>query len=372
MLLKKSKKVISILICSLLFFNLIAGSESINNQESVSVEGQLDTEQFEAYQEVIQGQIEATEKGQAEVKEAMELGFKDLESAFVESTKEQEKSNKVVAFALIGIAFIVLIIILLIVIICKKGFQSQKEQQEEYINAFKLIANNQNQTNKMILGGVTDLYNGNSSLKLAGTSTWEPALALPEVKFTEEDEELIKKLAVKCEEIGAKIDSATNRKNNSKNVSEVVYKLSLQLGISPAMAMLNFCAAMIYDAGFLGIDPDLLTSATLNEEEKKALKEHVNLADKYLDFVPKKYWDLFSDAAKKHHENLDGSGYPNGLKGDEVPQIARLIRVAESFISISSKRSYRAPIDKETAVSKLKEQPQYYDEVVVDALEKLV
>lgn len=179
-------------------------------------------------------------------------------------------------------------------------------------------------------------------------------------------------MAVKCEEIGQQIDYVSGRKNNSKNVSELVYKLSIQLGLPQGMAMLNFCAAMIYDAGFLGIDPDLLSATSLTNEEKEALKEHVNLAEKYLDFVPKKYWSVFEDAAMKHHENIDGTGYPNGLKGDEIPQIARLIRVAESYVSLSSKRSYRDAMDKESAVATLREQKNFYDEQVVDALDKIV
>ena len=138
------------------------------------------------------------------------------------------------------------------------------------------------------------------------------------------------------------------------------------------MAMLNFCAAMVYDAGFLGIDPDLLSSSILTKEEKESIKIHVSLSEKYLDFVPKKYWTIFEDAVMKHHENMDGSGYPNGLKGDEIPLIARLIHIAESYISISSRRAYRAPIDKETAVGKLKAEPELYDEDIVDALDKIV
>ena len=136
--------------------------------------------------------------------------------------------------------------------------------------------------------------------------------------------------------------------------------------------MLNFCAAMIYDAGFLGIDPDLLSSTTLTDEEKEAMKEHVNLAEKYLSFVPKKYWSVFEDAAMKHHENIDGTGYPKGLKGDEIPQIARLIRVAESYVSLSSRRSYRGAMDKESAVAALREQENLYDKDVVDVLEQIV
>lgn len=337
-------------------------------QESMEAQAQAMKDQAKAMKE----QTEATKQSQQEFKDALETGLKDMGAAFSESAEETKRSTKVIALAIMGIAFIIVIIVLLIVVICKKGFKQQQVQQEQYVQAFKLLAANQSATNRIMLGGVTDLYGENPQLRLAGSSTWAPAQALPDVTFSEEDEEELKQLAVKCEEIGQQIDYSTNRKNNSKNVSELVYKLSIQLGLPQGMAMLNFCASMIYDAGFLGIDPDLLAATTLTDDEKEAMKEHVNLAEKHLNFVPKKYWNVFEDAAMKHHENIDGSGYPQGLKGDEIPQIARLIRVAESYVSLSSKRSYREAMDKESAVAVLRDQPQFYDLEVVEALDKIV
>ena len=336
-------------------------------QESLEAQTQAMKEQADAFKQ----QIEVTKTTQAEFKNALETGLKDMGNAFTESAKEQKRSTKVIAFAVIGIAIIILIVILLIIVLVRHGIKQQKIQQENYVQAFKMLAATQNQTNRIMLGGAVDLY-GKGNLRIAGSSTWAPAQALPDVPYTEEDEEELKQLAIKCEEIGQKIDSATGRKNNSKNVSEIVYKLSIQLGLPQGLAMLNFCASMIYDAGFLGIDPDLLSSTTLSEEEKEAMKEHVNLAEKYLSFVPKKYWNVFEDAAMKHHENIDGTGYPKGLKGDEIPQIARLIRVAESYVSLSSRRSYRGAMDKESAVAALREQENLYDKDVVDVLEQIV
>lgn len=331
-----------------------------------------DTKQSqEALTEAIIKQAEDTKTTQAEFKNALETGLKDMGNALSESAEEQKRSTKVIAFAIIGIAIIILIVVLLIIVIVRHGIKQQKIQQEQYVQAFKMLAATQNQTNRIMLGGAVDLY-GQGNLRIAGSSTWAPAQALPDVPYTEEDEEELKQLAIKCEEIGQKIDSVTGRKNNSKNVSEIVYKLSIQLGLPQGLAMLNFCASMIYDAGFLGIDPDLLSSTTLSEEEKEAMKEHVNLAEKYLSFVPKKYWSVFEDAAMKHHENIDGTGYPKGLKGDEIPQIARLIRVAESYVSLSSRRSYRGAMDKESAVAALREQENLYDKDVVDVLEQIV
>jgi len=339
----------------------------------------LQQEQFDKQMEALNSQAkamreqtEATKSSQAEFKNAMESGFENIGKAFTETAKETKRSTTVIAFSIIGIAFIILVIIFLIIIVVRKGFKQQQIQQEQYVQAFKMLAANQNQTNRLMLGGVTDLYGMNPTLKIAGSSTWDPALALPDVEISEEDEEELKQLAIKCEEIGSKIDDVTGRKNNSKNVSELVYKLSMALGLPQGMAMLNFCAAMIYDAGFLGIDPELLNATQLNEDQKKAISEHVNLSEKHLDFVPKKYWSVFEDAAMKHHENMDGTGYPQGLKGEAIPQIARLIRVAESYVSLSSKRNYRQTMDKESAIQALREQPGIYDSAVVDVLDQIV
>ena len=349
----------------------------------------VDQERFEAQQESMDAQAKAmkeladaskeqteayaqTAEAQKQSNKEMKEAFENLGSSFSESAKETKKSTRVIIFSIIAIAVIIVLLVFLIMVIIKKAAKANQIQQEQYAQAFKMLAANQNQTNRLMLGGITDIYGGNPSLRIAGSSTWAPAAALPDVTFSEEDEEELKQLAVKCEEIGQQIDNVTGRKNNSKNVSELVYKLSVQLGLPQGMAMLNFCAGMIYDAGFLAIDPDLLVATQLTEEEKAAMKEHVNLAEKHLEFVPKKYWSVFEDAATKHHENIDGTGYPHGLKGDEIPQIARLIRVAESYVSLSSKRSYRSAMDKETAVNTLKEQPGFYDQEVVDALDKLV
>ena len=337
-------------------------------QSSMDAQAKAMSEQAKAMKE----QAESAKQSQAEFKEALETGLKDMGEAFSESAKETKKSTTVIAFSIIAIALLILVIVAVIVIAVKKGFKQQQIQQEQYVQAFKMLAANQSQTNRIMLGGVTDLYGQNPTLRLAGSSTWGAAAALPDIEITEEDEEELKQLAVKCEEIGAEIDSVTNRKNNSKNVSELVYKLSMQLGLAPGIAMLNFCAAMIYDAGFLALDSELINATTLTDEQKQEMKTHVELAEKHLDFVPKKYWNIFEDAAMKHHENMDGTGYPKGLKGDEIPQIARLIRVAESYVSLSSKRNYRGALDKESAIQKLREQPELYDITVVECLDAIV
>ena len=323
--------------------------------------------------EITRKSAESTLQSNEDLKNAITNSFQDLGVTFTQTAEENKKNTMVIGLAVAGIAVIILIIIVMIIIIVRKGFKQQRIQQEQYVQAVRMFAANQNTTNRLMLGNMTDLYGQNDGpMRLAGTSTWEPAMALPDVEFTEEDQEKLRSLATQCESIGTEIDHITGRKNNSKNVSELVYKLSMQLGLSQGMAMLNFCASMIYDAGYLGMDPELFSNTNLTNEQKEAMKDHVNLAEKHLDFVPKKYWSVFEDAATKHHENMDGTGYPKGLKGDDIPQIARLIRVAESYVSMCSKRAYREAMDKETAISKLREQPQFYDPQVVDTLDAIV
>ena len=103
--------------------------------------------------------------------------------------KETKKSTTVMAVSIIAIALLILLIVALIVVAVKRGFKQQQIQQEQYVQAFKMLAANQSQTNRIMLGGVTDLYGQNPTLRLAGSSTWTSAVGLPDVEITEEDEE---------------------------------------------------------------------------------------------------------------------------------------------------------------------------------------
>jgi HD-GYP domain-containing protein (c-di-GMP phosphodiesterase class II) len=325
---------------------------------------------FKQQQQALREEQEESRKNQQEVISKLDHGLQNLGNGLTKSAEETKKTSSVMLITVYVICGIILLIILLIVFIVHLGIKHQQVQQAQYVEAFKLLATNQSQTNRLMLGGVTDLY-GSNGLKSAGSSRWGVD-ALPEPEETPEEKAEMRDLAAKCEDLGTKIDQATNRKNNSKNVSELVYKLAMKLGMKQRAAMVYFCAAMVYDAGFLAIDSGLLAAENLSDEDRLKLKHHVDCADTYLQFVPKRYWEVFADAANKHHENMDGSGYPEGLKGDEIPQVARLIRVAESFISVSSKRNYHEIADKETAIEKLKTQPQFYDPDVVAVLEDII
>lgn len=304
-------------------------------------------------------------------REAIRQQREDEREAKRDAREEKtEKRFNMIFLVVVGIALTILFVVLLIVFIVRAAAKHSQMQQAQYAEAFKLLAQNQSQTNRLMIGGIAGLYS-EDGLKLAGSSTWSQS-ALPPPEETPEEKEELNNLAAKCQDLGAKIDEVTGRKNNSKNVSELVFKLAMQLGVPQHEAMVYFCASMVYDAGFLDVDQDLLQAENLTDEQRKELNKHVAMGESHLQFVPKRYWSIFEEAANSHHENMDGSGMPKGLKGEEIPRIARIIRVADSFNALSSKRSFRGGIDKDSAVEKLEEQSNIYDPDVINALKEII
>ena len=138
--------------------------------------------------------IESNEKA-AQNQKVLEEGLKTVTNSIEKSTERSSRSTMIMVFVVIGIAVLILLIVIVVVHLARKGMKQHMMQQEQYMQAFKMIAATQNQTNRLMLGGITDLYgNGNTSpLRLAGTSVWEPATALPESAYTEEEQEELRK-----------------------------------------------------------------------------------------------------------------------------------------------------------------------------------
>lgn len=265
----------------------------------------------------------------------------------------------------IGLVLLALLIFVPVFLISKKS----RKLMKDFDRTLRQLAGLQKKNNQILLDALTDIDSIQSqNQKSLGWGTD----ALPAPEMSDEEKSEMRNLALECEKLGEQIDKVTDRKNNSKNVSELVYKLSVRLGLNQNSAKLYFCAAMVYDAGFLSLPKDLLKSENLDGEQKKLLKTHALQFGKYLGFVPKKFWKTFEDAAMYHHENIDGSGYPEGISGGKIPQVARLIHVAESYVSLVSSRTYKKITDKESAVKELESKPQLYDAEVVKALDGIL
>lgn len=281
------------------------------------------------------------------------------------------KGNHTVLIAILIICAILVVVFVIVVFSIITSSRAAAHQRDQFDATLKLVAGMQQQNTQLLLGGVTDINNNLGGLRSAGSSRWGMD-ALPAPEMNDEEKLELKNLAIKCEEIGSQIDQISKRKNNSKNVSELVFKLATHLGLNQNTSMMYFCASMVYDIGFLDLPDELLNAESLTDEQKQQLRDHLTGCDDRFEFVPEKYRQIFIDASKFHHENMDGTGYPQGLSGEEIPQIARLIHVAESFTALISRRSYRAIMDKESAIEDMKSKPGLYDPDVVACLDALV
>ena len=173
-----------------------------------------------------------------------------------------------------------------------------------------------------------------------------------------------------CAFLGGIVDTHTVRRSGSKRVGRLVYQMSA--GDPPVSRTLYTAAAMVYDIGFLDVPQPLFHAELFSRKERELLKDHVAHSRFAFSFVSEKWQKLFRDAGYFHHENYDGSGYPEGLAGDQIPRVARMIRVAESFVSLTSYRAYRKRLSAKRAFRELVRNSNLYDPEMLSRLERVV
>ncbi len=133
--------------------------------------------------------------------------------------------------------------------------------------------------------------------------------------------------------------------------------------------------APLHDIGKVGIpDHILLKPGKLTEEEFEIMKTHPALGGEVLAAAesslptPSRFLDIGREIAVGHHEKWDGNGYPNGLKGDQIPISARLMAVADVYDALISRRIYKEPFSHEVAVAHITQgRGAHFDPDVIDA-----
>lgn len=135
-------------------------------------------------------------------------------------------------------------------------------------------------------------------------------------------------------------DHATE--GHSQRVATMTVNLARILGMSDADLVQVRWGSLLHDIGKMGVPDDiLLKEERLTESEWGIMKEHPVLAYELL--APVRYLRGAIDIPYAHHERWDGSGYPRGLKGEEIPLAARIFAVADVWDALSSERPYRTP-----------------------------
>ena len=158
-------------------------------------------------------------------------------------------------------------------------------------------------------------------------------------------------------------------KGHSLNVANYSELIGREMGLSDREINTLRTAALLHDIGKLSV-PDwiLLKPAPLTDDEFRFIKLHTIVGEKLLSRV-----EGFEEVAKIvrwHHERVDGSGYPDGLKGDEIPLFARIVAVADIYDALTSDRPYRKALSPSEALSLLEKMP--LDREVVDVAKRVL
>ncbi len=119
-------------------------------------------------------------------------------------------------------------------------------------------------------------------------------------------------------------------------------------------------AALIHDIGKIGINNNILNKPSkLSEDEYKVIKNHPQYG--YRLIKPLLSTPIIRDVILCHHENYDGSGYPIGLRGTDIPLAARLVRIIDYYDALTSVRPYRAALSSGKAIKMMESNNQLFD-----------
>jgi HD-GYP domain-containing protein (c-di-GMP phosphodiesterase class II) len=158
---------------------------------------------------------------------------------------------------------------------------------------------------------------------------------------------------------------------HSEKVTEYSVAICKEVGLSTDYCEMIRVAALLHDYGKIGVPDNILKKeGKLTPEEYEIIKTHSTITSEILAKV--NFEGIYQEApevAGAHHEKMDGSGYPRGLKGMDIPVGARIIAVADYFDSITSKRHYRGPMPIHEAFTLLlQESGCHLDKKFVNAL----
>ena len=168
------------------------------------------------------------------------------------------------------------------------------------------------------------------------------------------------------------VDRKTFKRNHLQQVGFGTYKLALAVGVPMEEAELYYMAGLVYDIGYLDVSSEILQKPRkLSKEECVSIQTHPQKGLEILDFteIPQ----IIKDGILYHHERWDGSGYPENLKENEIPLVARIIAIMDVFEAMTSPRPQRPPLSELQALQMIQEKiGVLFDPALVDAFINLV
>lgn len=161
-------------------------------------------------------------------------------------------------------------------------------------------------------------------------------------------------------------------KNHTVRVTDLTLRLARELGVSSSQFNTIRYGALLHDIGKIAIpDAVLLKTGTLSPEEFNIIKLHPVIAKEMLE--PIEFLRPSIPIPYCHHEKFDGSGYPRGLAGNEIPLAARIFSVVDVFDAVTNERPYRRPWSREDALGYLTtEKGKSFDPGAVDRFIEII
>ena len=158
----------------------------------------------------------------------------------------------------------------------------------------------------------------------------------------------------------------------SRRVTVLALTIAKQLNLSAQELGKLELAGLLYDIGMIGVSETILNKAeSLTDAEYNSIKKHLEHGIKILEEI--KQLKEVIKIIKYHHEKFDGTGYPYGLKGEEIPLSAKIISIADAYDSMTSNRAYRVSLSHEEAMRRIEEQSGLqFDPTVVETFKEII
>ncbi|MGE5280137.1 MAG: HD domain-containing phosphohydrolase [Deltaproteobacteria bacterium] len=159
----------------------------------------------------------------------------------------------------------------------------------------------------------------------------------------------------------------TYSRGHSDRVSRYAVMTARHIGLDPEVIQRIQDAAELHDVGKIGIEDEILRKpGPLTPDEARIMRKHPEIGESIV--KPIHSLSNLCDLIRHHHEFLDGSGYPDGLKGEKIGAGVRILTIADAYDAMTSDRPYRKAKTHEEAVAELRKcAPSHYDEKLVDA-----